>query len=83
MDPHALAHDLFRRAELEEQTAHRLDSGDDVEAVRQQVRRLARERGIGIRTAVMGDVLVVVRADAAIWAEPAATMREKLTPKND
>lgn len=42
---------------------------------------LARAARVRIRTGIIdGSVLGVVRADAAVWGEPEAVMREKLTP---
>lgn len=75
-----LAEQLFARAVRDEQTAHRVEPTDDVAAVRAEVRRLAREAGVHIRTGLLDDVLVVARADAALWHDSTAVMREKLTP---
>jgi hypothetical protein len=80
MEAERLASALLKTAVAEQQAAHRIAPGDDVAAVRQAVRRLARGRGVRIRTGVVGDALVVVRADADVWHEPVATMRRKLTP---
>ena len=80
MDAQQLAGTMLERAIVEQQAAHRIAPEDDVSAVREQVRRLARERGVRIRTGVVGDALVVVRADADVWHESAATMRRKLSP---
>jgi hypothetical protein len=75
-----LAARLLTDAETDEQVAYRLGAHDDADALRAGIRSLARSRGTRIRTAVMDGVLVVVLADAAIWSEPAAVMRRKLTP---
>ncbi|MDN4613830.1 hypothetical protein P5G50_05130 [Leifsonia sp. F6_8S_P_1B] len=80
MDPHDLAAGLLDRAVADQQASHRVGAGIDVPAVRAEVRRLARERGVRIRTGIVGDALVVVRADADLWHEPVAVMREKLEP---
>jgi hypothetical protein len=55
---------------------------DDVLAaeVRRRVRRLAAADGVRVRTARIGDSVVVVRLDAAVWTQDAATMRRKLAP---
>ncbi|RFA09735.1 hypothetical protein B7R54_11350 [Subtercola boreus] len=82
-----LARHLLDRAASDEQVAHRIRAGDDVPRLRAEIRRLARERGIRIRTSilgdVLGDVLVVVRADAAIWNDDIPTMRVKLLPVDE
>ena len=44
------------------------------------LRRRAREAGLRIRTARLDDTVVVVRTDARLWSEDAATMRRKLRP---
>lgn len=49
--------------------------------VRERVRRLALADGIKVRTARLGDSVVIVRLDAQIWTEDTATMRRKLTPE--
>jgi hypothetical protein len=41
---------------------------------------VARAHNVRMRTARMGDVLVVVRADAAIWNDPVPVMKVKLSP---
>ncbi|CAN5339722.1 hypothetical protein BH11ACT3_BH11ACT3_20190 [soil metagenome] len=80
MSAEDLASSLLQKAIEREQVAHRIRSDDDVEAIREAVRQGARARDVRIRTAVIDDVLVVVLADAAIWDDTTATMREKLTP---
>ncbi|UAJ80275.1 hypothetical protein IT072_04295 [Leifsonia sp. ZF2019] len=75
-----LAARLFAEAEAAGQAAHRVQPGDEVGEVRALVRRSARRRGVRIRTGLIEDTLVVVRADAALWDESSRTMREKLTP---
>ena len=39
-------------------------------------------QGVRIRTARMGDTVVVARLDARLWKDDAATMRRKLTPRD-
>jgi hypothetical protein len=48
--------------------------------VRADLRSLARDAGVRIRTARMESTVVIARLDAAIWQDDAATMRRKLTP---
>lgn len=74
----ALADLLFRSAVADQQAAHRITGRDDVSAIRQEVRRRARTDGVRVRTGIVGGDLVVILADADLWAEPAAVMREKL-----
>jgi len=78
MDSHATAEKLLDRAVQDEQAVMRCDPSTPIEAIRAEVRRLARERGIPIRTGMVGDVLAVVTTDARLWSEPASTMRAKL-----
>ena len=80
MQDTALAAKLLDRARHDQQSAHRLQAGEDVDAVRREIRRIARSSGTKIRTAILDDVLVVVLADAEIWSDPASIMREKLGP---
>ncbi|QNE35225.1 hypothetical protein [Leifsonia shinshuensis] len=75
-----LASRLLESARVHEQASHRIAPTDDIEAVRAQIRRSAREAGIRIRTGIVDGALVVVRADAALWHEPTSVMRAKLTP---
>jgi len=75
-----LARRLFEIAAEREQVAYRIRPKDDVATVRKLVRGLARANNVRIRTARMGDVLVVVRADAAIWNDPVPVMKVKLSP---
>lgn len=52
---------------------------NDVDHVRDEIRRLARTRDVHIRTAVLEDSLVVIaRLDADIWGDDSPTMRRKL-----
>jgi hypothetical protein len=80
--PADLATRLFARAVREEQASHRLHTGEDAAAIRQHVRRLARDAGVRIRTGLVEDSVVVIRADAALWDESAAVMRAKLQPED-
>lgn len=75
-----VAERLFALASSREHAAYRITPDDSVPEIRSLIRRLAREQSVPIRTAVMGEVLAVVRKDASIWTDPVETMREKLTP---
>lgn len=79
MDREDLARGLPSRGETDEQVTYRIAAGDDIDGVRCLVRKLARAWALPTRTAVLGDVMVVVRADATIWSEPTAIRRQKLT----
>lgn len=63
-----------------EQSVRRVTATDEASAVRAELRALARADGVRIRTARLDDTVVVVRVDARIWHDDAATMRRKLTP---
>jgi hypothetical protein len=78
--PDVVAAEMWAVARSEEQCARRIPDDADAAAVRAAVRALARTEGVRIRTARMDDAVVVVRLDAAVWAEDAATMRRKLAP---
>lgn len=80
MDIEATAAELLDAATADQQVVRRLEADAPVPELRAAVRRLARARGVRIRTAMLGDALAVVRADADVWHEPVATMRAKLTP---
>ena len=73
-----LAGALWERARADEQAVRVVEDEDVAAEVRARVRRLASEEGVRIRTARMGDKVAVVRLDAAIWRQDAATMRAKL-----
>ena len=77
-----LAESLLDAAVDDEQVAHRIVPSDDVPSIRAAVRRLARSKGVMIRTAVIDGVLVVVRADAKVWTDTTAEMRRKLSPSS-
>jgi hypothetical protein len=74
-----LATQMWSTARVNEQCVQAVPDDSVASEVRQLVRRLAREDGIRIRTARMGDSVVVVRLDAQIWKQDATTMRRKLT----
>jgi hypothetical protein len=78
-----LARVLLDRAVSAEQVAYRIQTGDDVPQLRRAIRKLAHAQAVPIRTAVIADVLAVVLNDAAIWTEPTATMKAKLTPASE
>lgn len=69
---------LWSTAVVEEQCARRVPDDAVAAEVRRRVRRLAREDGVAVRTARLGDTVVVVRLDAQVWEQDAATMRRKL-----
>ena len=73
-----LAARIWSTAREEEQCVRRIPDDRMAAAVRQRVRELARADGIRIRTARSGEAVVVVRLDAQVWHEDAATMRRKL-----
>lgn len=83
MSPEELAAVLLDEAVEQEQATRRIRSNDDAAAVRAIVRRLARQRGVRIRTARIDETVAVVRTDAAIWTDDAATMRAKLAPPDE
>ena len=72
---------IWLTARDREQCAQRIPDDITAREVRQHVRHLAREDGIKMRTARMGDVVVVVRLDAEVWKQDGTTMRRKLTPE--
>ncbi|MEH3154623.1 MAG: hypothetical protein PGN29_04515 [Gordonia paraffinivorans] len=80
MDVDAVSAALLRTAIRDQQASRRMDPGDPVAELRATVRALARAGGVRIRTGMVDDVLVVVRADADVWHESASQMREKLVP---
>ncbi len=51
---------------------------NDVDHVRDEIRRLARGRDVHIRTAVLeGSLVVIARLDSDVWSNDTAVMREK------
>ena len=71
---------MLQTAVRDEQCVRRIESEDDATRVRLELRKLARRDGVHMRTARIGDTVVVVRLDAAVWNEDTATMRRKLSP---
>lgn len=82
VDLEGLARTMLDAAEAEEQCVRTVPDDADAVALRDRLRVLARDRRLRIRTARMGDTVAVVRADAAVWHEDAATMRRKLAPSD-
>jgi hypothetical protein len=80
VDTAALAAEMFAACLAEGQAARRVPSDDDVATVRADLRNLAKDAGVRIRTARMDSTVVIARLDAAIWQDDVATMRRKLTP---
>lgn len=76
----SLAERLLAEAMKKQQASIRVDTNTPVAALRAEIRALARRHQVLIRTGLIDDVLVVVRADAEVWHEPAQTMRDKLIP---
>lgn len=74
-----LATEMWSIARSNEQCARVIPDNGIAAEVRELVRRSAREDGIKVRTARMGDSVVIVRLDAQVWHEDAATMRRKLS----
>jgi len=75
-----LAREMFDECLRGELSARVASDDEQTAAVRAQLRRLGREQQVRIRTARMVDTVVLVRLDAQIWNDDAATMRRKLTP---
>ena len=82
MDVEAVARAMVDTATAEEQCVRRVPGDADAAAVRARVRTLARQRGLRIRTARLDDTVAVVRLDAAVWHQDAATMRRLLAPSD-
>lgn len=80
MDAPGLAAELLAACIEDGQAARRVPIDAEAEQVRAELRRLARQDGLRVRTARMGDTVVVARTDAALWDDDAATMRRKLSP---
>lgn len=76
-----LATEMWSTARSEQQCARVVPDDGVAREVRERVRRLALADGIKVRTARLGDTVVIVRLDAEVWNEDAATMRRKLTPR--
>lgn len=80
MDVEREALSMLDAAETREQCVRTVPDDGDAAALRARIRSLARDRRLRIRTARLGAAVAVVRTDAAVWGEDAATMRRKLTP---
>jgi hypothetical protein len=80
VDPHELALTMLDEACAVGQSARRIVDGLDVLDLRRLIRAEARRRGVRIRTGIVDDVVVAVLADADLWTQPAAVMRERLRP---
>lgn len=78
MDIDGVVNELLDRAAVAGQAVVRLEGDAPVPELRSAIRSAARERGMSIRTAMLDDVLAVVRADAPLWTESTATMRDEL-----
>ena len=61
------------------QAVVRCDATTPVTELRATIRRLARQRGVRIRTGMVADVLAVVTLDAQLWHDSTADMRTKLS----
>ena len=75
-----IAQDMWAIAREQEQCVRRVDSDEVAGRIRVGLRRLAARDRIRIRTARLADTVVVVRLDARVWGQDAATMRAKLSP---
>lgn len=75
-----LAAEMMAEAVADGQSARKVVTDADAAALRQALRVSARAGQIRIRTARMDTAVVLVRLDADLWNQDAATMRAKLTP---
>lgn len=73
-----LAMQIWSIARTQEQCTRLVPDESIASEVRERVRRLALQEGVKIRTARLGDTVVVVRLDAQVWNDDTATMRRKL-----
>jgi hypothetical protein len=80
VDAHDLAAQMLAQAAIDGQSARTVHCDAEAEALRQALRELSRAEHIGVRTARLDTAVVVVRLDADLWNQDAATMRTKLTP---
>lgn len=80
MDVPGLAAEMLTACLIDGQAARRVAADDEAERVRDELRRLARRDDVRVRTARLGDTVVVARTDAALWNDDTATMRRKLSP---
>jgi riboflavin biosynthesis pyrimidine reductase len=76
----AMSDSMFAECMETGQAARVVPDDESAESIRQLLRATAKDAGVGIRTARTDDTVVVVRVDADVWDDDAATMREKLTP---
>ena len=80
MDPNDLAAEMLAQCVREGQSARRVTADADAADLRRALRQSARAEQVRVRTARMPDAVVVVRTDAELWDQDAATMRAALTP---
>jgi hypothetical protein len=80
VDTAAMAREMLAECRDREQSARTVPDDGEAALVRAEVRRLAAGAGVRIRTARLDTTVVVVRLDAAVWHEDAATMRRELAP---
>ncbi len=71
---------LFEECAREGQAALTVPGEADADRIRERLRALATEHGIRIRTSWTDGAVLVIRLDAALWQQDAATRRAKLTP---
>ena len=81
MDVDQTAVEMLEECVRTGQAARRVGTNAAGEDIRHELRQLARTQQVRIRTALMNDVVVVARTDAALWSDDTATMRSKLTPR--
>lgn len=80
VDAYELAAQMLTQARVDGQCARTVVSDADADALQHALRKLSRTDQVGIRTARIDNAVVVVRVDAQLWSQDAATMRRKLTP---
>ncbi|WP_439593033.1 hypothetical protein [Microbacterium sp.] len=77
----SIAERLLACAVADGQCAHGIQPSDDVSEIRAEIRRLAKAKGIRIRTGIVdASILAVATADSALWHDSVPVMRAKLTP---
>lgn len=81
VDAHDVAAEMLAESADSGQSARTVIADADAAVLRQVLRQSARAEQVQIRTARLGTAVVLVRVDADLWIEDAATMRAKLTPK--
>jgi hypothetical protein len=77
----ATAQQMFEECLTDGQSVRAMAEKPAADAIRGELRRLARAQGVRIRTAWFDQTVAVVRLDAQVWSDDAATMRSKLTPR--